>query len=465
MKLLLSITLTLFFNYCYLQNADSIITYSNYIQNIIKFHPLIQKYNIETVQKSRAYITKSRGFFDPKVYYNFDQKLFQTKNYYSIINGGLKIPSWFGTDFKAEYNYNTGLYINSSEYLPPNGLWSLGFSQPILKNLFIDERRWLLKSSKIDLQIAELEFNQYILQFLIDASYRYWEWFEQYNRYLLLDYATQISRERLKATENAVIAGDLAPIDTTETSIQYNNFLIQKNIAEIELNNVKNNIQYFLQWDKNQFNFSLNYPFYPERFNPSNIKNLIFDKKIFDSLIYQHPAYKKYLFKNKTLQIEKRFRIEMLKPQLDITYNALLLPIHPNDLYYNSNNYKWGINFSLPVFLRKERAELKLINLKLRENQIESELKFSELFIKATNYFNLYTTYSNQLVNIESLIQRYEKMLNAERDKFFAGESSVFLVNARENYLIDAKLKQISFYAKLNLYKSLLELSLGQIPQ
>lgn len=465
MKLLLSITLTLFFNYCYLQNADSIITYSNYIQNIIKFHPLIQKYNIETVQKSKAYITKSRGFFDPKVYYNFDQKLFQTKNYYSIINGGLKIPSWFGTDFKAEYNYNTGLYINSSEYLPPNGLWSLGFSQPILKNLFIDERRWQLKASKIELQIAELEYNQYSLQFLIEATYRYWEWFEQYNRYLLLDYATQISRERLKATENAVIAGDLAAIDSTETSIQYNNFLIQKNIAEIELNNVKNNIQYFLQWDKNQFNFSLNYPYYPEKFNPSNVRNLIFDKKIFDSLIYQHPAYKKYLLKNKTLQIEKRFRIEMLKPQLDITYNALLLPVHPNDLYYNSNNYKWGINFSLPVFLRKERAELKLINLKLRENQIESELKFSELFIKATNYFNLYTTYSNQLANIESLIQRYEKMLNAEREKFFAGESSVFLVNAREIYLIDAKLKQISFYAKLNLYKSLLELSLGQIPQ
>lgn len=52
-----------------------------------------------------------------------------------------------------------------------------------------------------------------------------------------------------------------------------------------------------------------------------------------------------------------------------------------------------------------------------------------------------------------------------QRERFFAGESSVFLVNSRENYLIDAKLKQISFYAKLNLYKSLLELSLGQIPQ
>jgi outer membrane protein TolC len=163
--------------------------------------------------------------------------------------------------------------------------------------------------------------------------------------------------------------------------------------------------------------------------------------------------------------VEKRFRIEMLKPQLDVTYHALLIPSHPNDLIYNSNNYKWGLQFSFPLLLRKERGELKLVNLKIKETQNMLELKKSELFLKANNYYNLYQYYLNQLSVLNQLVERYQKMLDAEKAKFLAGESSVFLVNARENFLLDAQIKQVSFYAKLNLYKYLLEISLGQIPK
>lgn len=56
-------------------------------------------------------------------------------------------------------------------------------------------------------------------------------------------------------------------------------------------------------------------------------------------------------------------------------------------------------------------------------------------------------------------------MLDVEKTKFFAGERSIFLINARGNYLLDAQQKQITFYAKLRMYQHLLELSLGQIPQ
>jgi len=464
-KITLSIIALFYFNFFYAQILkDSVLSYSTFIQSVIQYHPLVQNIRLQTIDKSKAYILKSRGFFDPKTYYHFDQKLFQSKNYYSIINGGLKIPTWIGADIKTEYNYNTGLYINSSDYLPSNGLWSIGASLPLLKNLFIDERRWAVKSSRIDLEMAEQEFNYELLNVLSDATYKYWQWFEVFNKYLLLKNITETSKNRLLATIQSAQLGDIPAIDTTETSIQYNNFLLQSQLAFIEFQNITNEIQFYFQWDKNQFNLSPNFTLYPQTFQAQNTKSIILEKDKIDTIIYQHPAYKKYLFKLQNLNLEKKFRIEMLKPQLDITYNALLIPSHPNDLIYNSNNYKWGIQFSFPLFLRKERGDLKLVNLKIKETRNELEIKKSELLIKANNYFNLYQTYLNQLVNINQLIERYQKMLDAERSKFAAGESSVFLVNARENYLFDAKLKQISFYSKLNLYKHLLELSLGQIP-
>lgn len=468
MKLKIYLTYTICFVFyfnAFSQQSDSIVTVSEFIQNIIQNHPIIQNIHIQTIQTSKAYLTKTRGYFDPKLDYNFDQKLFQSKNYYSIINGGLKIPNWIG-EFKVEYNYNTGVYINSSNYLPPNGLWAAGIHFPLLKNLFIDEKRWQLKSSKINLKIAELENHYLLLNFLNDALNKYWQWYETYNKYLIIQNAVEISKQRLSATIKSVELGDLPAIDTIETSIQYNNFVLQSNLTLAELNNIKNEIQYYLNWEKNN-PFQLNsYPNQiPEIFYKDKVKNIIIDYNIMDSLINQHPMYQAYLQKLNQLKIEKKFRTEMLKPQLDISYNALLIPTHPNDVIYNANNYKWGIQFSLPVFLRKERGELKLTNLKIKQLQNEIQLNRSSLLIKASNYFNLYQTYFNQLIRIDDLIKKYEKMVEAEKEKFFAGESSVFLVNSRENYLLDARLKQINFYSKLNLYKNLLELSLGQIPQ
>ncbi len=450
---------------CWAQSTDSVLNFKTYIKSIVQFHPFVQNLNIQTIEKSKAYIQKSRGFFDPKTYYTFHQKYFQNKNYYSIINGEIKIPTWIGADLKTEYNYNSGVYINSSDFLPPNGLWSVGVDFPLLRNLFIDERRWQLRTSKLNLKIAEMELNAQLYDFLVNAVYKYWEWFEVYNKYLIIKNATEVSSQRLLATIQSANLGDLPAIDTVETSIQYNNFLVQTKLSEIDLLNAKNNIQYFLQWDNNKFNYLINFSFYPEKMGPLSTQNILIDKTYLDSIIRQHPDYKKYEYKLKNLSIERKFRIEMLKPDLNISYNALLEPIHPNDLIYNSNNYKWGVGFSFPLFLRKERSELKLVNLKIKETTNEAELKLSELLIKANNYYNLYKVHAEQLQAINELIKRYEKMLDAERTKFFAGESSVFLVNARENYLLEARLKQISFHSKLNLYKFLFQLSLGQIPQ
>lgn len=464
-KIVFSYLILLFFTlHSFPQKMDSTITLPAFIQHILTYHPYIQNINLQTIEKSKAYLIKSRGAFDPKIYHKFDEKYFQQKNYYSTINSGIKIPNWIG-DIKAEYNYNTGIYLNASDYLPPNGLWSAGIHFPILKNLFIDERRWELKSSKVNLKIAEYENAYHIINFLIEALHKYWQWFEVYNKYLILKEATEISKQRLIATVHAVELGDLPIIDTIETSIQYNNFLLQLNITYTELQNAQNDIRYYLQNNNNKFELYDNINYIPQKFIPNQSENLIIDNYAIDSLINLHPLYQSYQLKLNNLYIEKRFRIEMLKPQLDVNYNFLLIPSHPNDIIFNANNYKWGIHFTFPMFIRKERAELKLVNLKIKEVQNDIQLKRTQIQIKSTNYYNLYRTYSNQFKTMNDLIVRYEKMLNAEKEKFFAGESSVFLVNARENYLLDAQIKRISFYSKLNLYKNLFQLSLGQIPQ
>ena len=58
------------------------------------------------------------------------------------------------------------------------------------------------------------------------------------------------------------------------------------------------------------------------------------------------------------------------------------------------------------------------------------------------------------------MVQNYETLLAAEERKFSFGESSLFLINSRENKLIESKLKQNLvqnkfFSTKAKLFNSL----------
>ena len=65
---------------------------------------------------------------------------------------------------------------------------------------------------------------------------------------------------------------------------------------------------------------------------------------------------------------------------------------------------------------------------------------------------------------IEDIVKDYDTMLSAEERKFSFGESSVFLINTRENKLIEVQVKAIQLQNKFLSTKAKLFNSLGVLP-
>jgi outer membrane protein TolC len=124
-------------------------------------------------------------------------------------------------------------------------------------------------------------------------------------------------------------------------------------------------------------------------------------------------------------------------------------PVNYNPLNELSiNNYKWGLTFEMPVFLRKERGDLALADLKIQDEQYKYENNQAYLQFKIRNAI---VEFNNALVQVEiyrRTVEDSEKLLDAERQMFETGESSLFLINARELAYIQAKLKLIEVIAK-----------------
>ena len=75
------------------QDGDSTtLDYTSFIGHVKAHHPQVYRAGLITDQGS-AYVLKAQGAFDPKLGGGLNQKYYDGKQYYSYLNGALKIPT------------------------------------------------------------------------------------------------------------------------------------------------------------------------------------------------------------------------------------------------------------------------------------------------------------------------------------------------------------------------------------
>ena len=139
--------------------------------------------------------------------------------------------------------------------------------------------------------------------------------------------------------------------------------------------------------------------------------------------------------------MDRRLKSNKLLPKLDFQYNFLASDYEQQYLF-NTNNYKAMVNFSMPIFLRKERGDLKLSKLKLQDINYEISASSLSLRNKTVAVKTEIVSLNEQEEIVQSIVKDYEVLLNGEERKFFLGESSLFLINSREQSLIISQLKE-----------------------
>ena len=127
---------------------DSVLLdYRFYLEQVRKYHPVARQANILAGIGS-AGLQESRGGFDPKIEVDYGSKEYQGKTYYDRLNAAFKIPTWYGVEFKGQFEQNEGDYLNPSEVIPSDGLYSAGVSVSLAKGLWTNERMASLRKAR-----------------------------------------------------------------------------------------------------------------------------------------------------------------------------------------------------------------------------------------------------------------------------------------------------------------------------
>ncbi|CAN5658521.1 TolC family protein [soil metagenome] len=418
-----------------------------FIEQVRLNHPVAKQSNI-LVEKAAAALLSSRGGFDPVLTLDASRKTFDGKNYYFYTNPELKIPTWIGVDVKAGLESNGGQYLNP-EVTAGNTSY-LGLEVPLAKGLLMDKRRAALQQAKIFRDQSEQERLQTVNDLLFDAYISYWQWAGSYSLYALYNKFFTVATDRFRLVKIAFVNGDRSAMDTLEAYTQLQMFELLQTDAVMKLNDASFDLSNYL-WQANDSAYIL-----PEGYVPDTIRfaeNL--EQQTMEVLLNtaatQNPALRSYNYKLDALNVERKLKFQSLLPVLNAKANLLNKDYNVfkgvNALFFE-NNYKWGIDFKLPLFLRDGSGEYRQAKLKIEETNYALSAKRWEVENKIRSYYNQFTQLQTQLQTMQNTFNNYNTLLRQEDLRFRNGESSLFLVNSRENKLIEAAQKLVELRVK-----------------
>jgi outer membrane protein TolC len=417
-------------------------TYTEFLGYVKKYHPLVKNANLE-INKAQANLMMARGGFDPKIEVDFSKKQFKDTEYYSILNSSFKIPTWYGIEIKAGFDNNEGVYLNPENTVPNQGLTSLGVTIPLGQGLFINQRMADVRKAKMQMQLSQSERKLQAITVLYDASLAYFNWKKNFNEVQLYEEYNENAQIRLKGIQSLIKQGDKPAIDSVEAGIIVKNRILNLEDSKLKLAKAKLELANFL-WLENNIPLELADELIPEIQLEFTIQESLKTNDLLntDFSITNHPKINALQSKIDMLNVEKKLKANMLLPKIDIGYSYLSEPSYIDN--YQFEDYKIGLDFYFPLFLRKERGSLKLAKYKVQETEFVLDLEKVQLTNKINAQKMEIESLLKQKALIKSLVQDNITMLNSEERLFSFGESSLFLINTRENNLVLAQLSKIA---------------------
>ena len=443
-------------NWTLLGQNNTEFSFNEFLGYVKKYHPLVKQADLK-LNEAQANLMLARGAFDPKIEVDYSEKQFQDKNYYSILNSSFKIPTWYGIELKAGFDNAEGIYMNPENTLPNSGITSLGISVPVGQGLFINQRMADIRKAKIAQNLNSAERNLQAIEVLYEASMSYANWKRSYDEVKLYETYLKNALIRYEGVSKLIAQGDKPAIDSVEAGIAVTTRKLNLEDAQLKFTKARLELSNYL-WYENNLPLEVKEELQPEKTLAITIKETLQVNELSSFSLDNHPKIKALDAKIDLLKVEKQLKANALLPKMDLSYNYLSEPSTIDQ--YRMEDYKIGLNFSIPIFLRKERAGLKLAKLKIQDSQLSLQFERKSLENKLKSQQQEIISLQKQQTYNSQLVQNFNQLLTAEDRLFGMGESSLFLINSRENTLVSSQLNAIGlenryFQAILGLYKTM----------
>jgi outer membrane protein TolC len=455
-----SISLLLFFVFgaAWSQSLDT-LDFESFQVWVRTYHPVASQAEIN-LRMGDMEVRQALGGFDPKIYGTLDRKEFKNSSYYDRQEAGISIPTWAGVELNGTFERNSGQFLNPEASVPSDGLFAVGAAINLGQGLIIDERRAALRQAQIYQESTISQREQLLNELYFEASDAYWKWALAHENVKVLNEGVELAKIRFEGVKISYQLGDLPAIDTVEAFSQLLNRQYSLQSAENAYFGSIQALNTFL-WGEEGEPMFLEEGVFPQGLFEEFM--LILEKEDLRAAIASHPLLEIADFELASLGVERRLKSQQILPVVKLKYNFLTETLNNFESPFFENNYKWGVSVYTPLLWRKSRGALGLANAKIDFKQYSRDLKEVELRTKLEAEINSLEVVGTQINIFSQNITSLEMLLTGEMRRFEIGESSLFLVNAREVSLFSSRLTLNDLVSKrrINFAKTRFAAGLG----
>jgi len=404
------------------------LTEAELVQSVKQTYPLLlkERANIEqSMQKERA----AFGAFDPAI--NGYAKFIPEGGYESRYGEAMLDMPIEDSPLKIFSGYRIGrgdwpIYEQKSltnEY----GEVKAGISYSLIRNNRIDMPRANLYKARINVEVAKANLDYQYLTILRDAKAAYWQWQGSLRKVKIATLQLEIAETRRGAIKKAVDLGDRAHIDLVENDrliMQRKSMLVKAQRDEFQF---RNQLSLYYR-DANGQPKTIAANATPKPMPVKQARLLLTDVK---ALLSYQPQLKllDHLMDKEKVNIKLFENNRQAKLDVALYYEKQFGEGNPL-LQKSSANI--GLTYQIPLLNRKANGQRAAAIQRVKGYRYEQQLIADKLGVFLKNTLNtqrlIYQAHQLQ----EKELDFAEQLETAETKRFESGDSSLFLVNQRE---------------------------------
>ncbi len=415
------------------------------LESIDTHYPQVKIARLEVIKASGAFVN-AKGQFDPSLEASTRS---QPAGGY-INNYGdtqLTIPTLYnGVKLFAGYRNGEGNWpIYYQNYLTNSGgEYRAGLSLPLLRDRLIDKERTGLLSSAQLMLMKEQDAEAIKIKIYQEAIKAYWQWVEaglQLNTFRQL---LHLAQKRQHAIEQQASLGDLPKLAISENLQQ----IVQReqllNQGQMIFEQAGVNLSLYFRDPKGN-------PRVPEI---GSLPDLTSTSYPIDASLTEHPGIKKLNHYATIMRLKRNQARNELLPQLDATAYTFKQNGTGGYPLMIPQAAMVGVSFKFPLLQRQAKGNLIQVESELRQVRVEKRFLYEQLSNEFANMLIGINRSRQQVSLLKKELTLAQKVQQGETKKFYQGDSTLFLVNQREQMTTQVQLNTLHAQVQLEELKA-----------
>ena len=408
-------------------------------------YPVIKGF-LKDLEKADAENLNAKGQFD----HSLKAKLSQTpqgeysNRYYDIQ---LSQPTnIYGLELFAGYRKSGGDFaVYDGKFVTNDeGEGRLGVLVPILKNGWTDERRTRLASTELGVQASRAGYDLSKIEFCRQASHRYWDWVGFGLKLKVARDLRRLAEERDDALHHRVKSGDAALIEKTDNARSIEQRRFQEITARRQLEKSALELSLFYRDSRGQPILTTEEEIPQEIATKDDgvyldIKNRT---KIDEKIYRTHPEWKRAYYNSEQAKVEFALSKNQLLPKLDLIFDA------SKDYGSGSNKkevteYRGQLVLEFPLLFRSPIGKFNSSAAAMEKFDILQDFTRDRILQINKDSISALIASDERIQAAQKELEFSQKVENGEKVKFRHGDSTIFMINQREQATADAQNRKI----------------------